>query len=395
MALTLLTPHMFEERPARCLRAPSYTARIFIGIAAVALMASGVCYAEKFQLLSVQESSPGVVAARVAIFAGGAPNASDFRLRFNEKTEIKADEVRAVAPAMLQTSVIVAVDQSGSMGVGHIKEIKEAITRVLSQPPPRVYVALWAFDTEVKKLHEFSSNASDLTKSASRIGLQSVRDGKTKLYDSVALALSELRNYEIQGPKRLVLITDGVDDGSSINDQVVIKEANAKGVTIDAIGYGNVSSSGSDLLARLAKNTGGHFVLAKGTQLFSELQKLLNLPPPRAFDLLFRYEVSGDKRLISAQLEFTPAGQTPILVPVERDLSPPRSGPAAGPRPDSAPVAGDGGDYKTWLGVILAALALFAAYILSRKKEPPPEIETARTGGSSTRNYRYRDCRVT
>lgn len=350
---------------------PSFLIATFCLVtAAVILTTSQPSYATKLQLLSAQENPPGVVTATLAISAGGVPKATDVQLRFDEETVIKAEEVKAVAPDMLQTSIIVAADQSGSMGAVQIKEIREAAMRALSQPLQRVNVALWAFDTEVKELHEFSPKPAELTKSVSQIGLQSVRDGKTKLYDSIALALSRLRNYEVQGPKRLVLITDGIDDGSSINDQVVIKEANAKGVTIDAIGYGNVSSAGSDLLGRLAKNTGGHYVPAKGSkELFSELQKLLGLPPPRAFDALFRYQVSDDKRRInSARLEFALGGQSAIVLPIERELSAPRSGPAPAPPP---PPPDDGIDYKVLLGVIAAALTLVAAYLLVRKKEPP------------------------
>jgi Mg-chelatase subunit ChlD len=332
------------------------------------LMMSQPSYATKLQLLSVQENPPGVVTATLAISAGGIPNASAVQLLFDEKTAIKAEEVKVVAPDMLQTSIIIAVDQSGSMGAGQINEIREAAMRVLSEPPQRVNIALWAFDTEVKELHEFSPNPAELTKSVNQIGLQSVRDGKTKLYDSVALALSRLRNYEVQGPKRLILITDGKDDGSSISDQVVIKEANAKGVTIDAIGYGNVSSAGSDLLGRLAKNTAGHYVPAKGSkQLLSELKKILSLPPPRTFDVLFRYQVSDDKRrLNSARLEFGPAGQSAIVLPIERELFAPRSSPSA----VTAPPSNDGVDNKAMLGVLATVLTLFAAYLLIRKKEP-------------------------
>lgn len=339
----------------------------FLMVATVMVMMTRSCHAEKLQLLSVQENPPGTVNAAIAIFAGGVPEASNFQLWFDEKTAIKAKEAKALPAAEIETLAILAIDQSGSMGAGNLKEIREALTRVLSKPPAQLSAALWAFDTEVKKLNGFSSNAAELTKSVEEIGFRSTRDGKTKLYDAIALGLSELRNHEVKGPKRLILITDGMDDGSSITDQVVIKEANAKGVTIDAIGFGKVSPSGTDLLARLAKNTGGHFVLAKDSaQLSRELQKLLNLPPPRAFEVLFSYKVSDDTpRTNSAWLEFTPSGQSPIAYPIERELSAPQVVPQV--------VADDKGsvDPKMWLGIFAAVLALLAAYMLSKKKTPP------------------------
>jgi hypothetical protein len=285
---------------------------------------------------------------------------------------VKAKEVKTLSATALETSAILALDQSGSMGVGHLKEVREALTRVLSRPTAQLMLALWAFDTEVKKLHGFSSNAPELAKSVGEIGFRSSRDGKTKLYDAIALGLSELRNHEVKGPKRLILITDGTDDGSSVTDQVVIKEAIAKGVTIDAIGFGNVSPSASDLLGRLAKNTGGHFVLAKGSaQLSSELQKLLSLPPPRAFEVLFTYEASEEgRRTNSARLEFRPSGHLPVEHPIEHALS----------IPQVVDSLQGSVDPKIWLGILAAILALFAAYLMIKKKpttsSPTPESVT-------------------
>lgn len=351
---------------------------ILVAALLMVLMAGGVSHAAKLQLFSVKEEPAGVVTITTGVFAGGTPSASDFQLRFDEKNVFEAKEVRPVSPAALETSVILCVDQSGSMTRPQIKQIQEALREVLSKPGPRLNVALWAFDTEVTKLHDFSRETAELTKAVGEISIRSARDGKTKLYEAIELGLSTLRNHEGKGPKHLILITDGEDDGSSITDQVVVNEANAKGITIDAIGYGKVSDAGSELLARLAKNTGGHFVSAKGSeQLSRELNKLFNLPPPRAFDVVFSYKTGSEEGSVnSARLVFTPEGQAPVVQAIESGLSAPRgSGMGVPPVKDDAKedaTDGENGDVRVVLGVLLAVIALFAAYMLSRKKQAPP-----------------------
>ncbi|MBA4142879.1 MAG: FHA domain-containing protein [Nitrosospira sp.] len=382
----------FPQSERRLTRA-SYPVMLGLVVATAILMTSQICYADKLKLLSVQEKAPGTVTATIAVFAGDTPNAADFRLRFDEKTAIPAKEVKVVAPAELETSVILGVDQSGSMGVDNIKDIRDALTRALSKPAAQLNVALWVFDTEVKKIHGFSPNTAELAKSVGEIGIRSARDGKTKLHDAIALGLSELRNHEAKGPKRLILITDGIDDGSSITEQVVITEANAKGVAISAIGFGKVSAAGSELLVRLAENTGGHFVPAKGSvQLSSELNKLLNLPPPRVFDVLFNYETAGKGELShSTKLEFTRAGQPPLIQIIEQGISALSMGRPSEP---VKPLASDkqGIDYRILLGVVAGLIAILAAYMLSRKKSaepapppPPPEVSRTRAAAEAAR----------
>lgn len=358
---------------------------LVIALLMMILLTGGVSHAAKVQLFSVKEKPAGVVTITTGVSAGGTPNAADFQLRFDEKNVFPATEVKPVSPAVLETSVILCVDQSGSMSRSEIKQIQEALREVLSKPGPQLNIALWTFDTEVKKVHDFSRETAELTKAVGEIDIRTARDGKTKLYEAIELGLSALRNHEGKGPKRLILITDGKDDGSSITDQVVINEANAKGITIDAIGYGNVSDAGSQLLARLAKNTGGHFVSAKGSQQLSrELNKLLNLPPPRVFDVLFNYKTGSEaEQTDSARLVFTPAGQAPVVQAVERGLSAPgASDPPAAPVPAGDAKDSENGDMRILLGVLLAVVALFAAYMLSRKKPaeptPPPIVPPTR-----------------
>src|SRR5690242_5337623 len=75
----------------------------------------GISQAAMLQLMSVKEDSPGAVTATVSVHADVTPNAADFQLLFDGKNDVKATEVKPASSSLLETSVILCIDQSGSM----------------------------------------------------------------------------------------------------------------------------------------------------------------------------------------------------------------------------------------------------------------------------------------
>lgn len=362
--------------------ADSLSAGLFsLAMAAILILMEGAVHASEFQVFSVKENPAGTVVATTGIFTGTTPGASAFELRFDGKPAIQAGEIKPASSAALETSMILCIDQSGSMGASGIKQIQEALRGVLAKSESNINLALWTFDTEVRKLHAFSRDPAQVAKGLSEIGIKSSRDSRTKLYEAIELGLSELRIRDEKGLKRLIIITDGKDDGSSITDQVVTSKANAQNISIDAIGFGKVAEKDSELLARLTKNTGGHFVLARNTQELSrELVKLFNLPPPRMFDVSFRYDVAEDGRKVnSAQLQFTPAGKAPVLQTIVYGLSAPHIAASSAKGSDekwTINLLSINVDLRVLIGILVGIAALVGAYMLNRKpakpSSPPP-----------------------
>ena len=292
---------------------------------------SGLSYAAAAQLISVKEISSGVVSATVGLFTAEPPKPSDFSLRFDPKSTLRAREVKLTQSVSSGTSVIFCIDQGSSIGPAASQQIREALGSLVSKLGPQLNAELWVFDNEVTKLQGFSRDRAELASSIDEIGAEPRADGKTKLYEAITLTLSELHNYQTEGLKRLILITAGKDDGSSITEEVVINEANAQNIEIDAIAFGNVSDTGPELLARLARDTNGHFmVAANALQLTRELRKLLDLTPVQVVDVLFEYATAaGLHRVNSARLEFAPDGQTSVSLPIKYALSAPGLAPFA------------------------------------------------------------------
>jgi hypothetical protein len=339
---------------------------------AYGFLLQGLAHAAEFQLLSVKEQPPGTVVATTAIFTGDTPRAAAFRLKVNEHT-VDASDIKPASSVVPGTSIILEIDQSGSMGASRIRQIQEALRTILGKPESKLSLALWAFDTEVRKIHGFSGDPAQLLKSIPEISAKYGRDSKTKLFEAIELGLSELRSRDGKDLKRLVVITDGRDDGSSITGDVVANKANAQNIAIDVIGFGDIAASDAELLARLTQNTGGHFIPVRSAQELSrELYKLFNMAPPRVFDITFHYQPSADGRQTdSAQLEFNPSGKTSATQAIGERLSVFRT---AGP---PEPVSNDknrGGNFDvgTLLGILIGIVVVIVLFMMVKKRPTPP-----------------------
>lgn len=353
-------------------------------MAAAIASISWLSHAAAVQLISVKEVSPGVVSATVGLFTAESPKPADFWLRFDERGAIRARKVKPGPSALPQASVIFCIDQSSSIDPSATQQIREALKAVLLNPVLPLDTALWVFDSDVTKLRGFSKDAPPLAAAIGQIGAEPQRDAKAKLYEAIVLMLSELRNYRTEGPKRVILITAGKDDGSDIGKQVVINEAKAQNIEIDTIAFGNVSDTGPELLARLAEDTGGHFFLAaNGPQLARELRTLLDSTPVQVVDVLFQYETTEELRgKGSAKLEFAPDGQTPASLPIRLGLSAPKQAPFGVSLPDH-PATKQEIDHMIFQWITFGAagyIAYLAVYILSRKRAKPTPSDRSGTG---------------
>jgi von Willebrand factor type A domain len=332
------------------------------------LLVSRFSYGAPVQLISVKETRAGKVIATVGVFTAEPVTPSDFWLRFDGKYAVRSKKVESAQSASLETPIILGIDQGGAMGQPAIQQVHEALKRVVSGPAFGANVALWVFDSEIKKIHSFS-DISKLEEGINQIGVPVGRADKTKLYEAITLALSELHSYPTHGLKRLVLITAGRDDGSSISEQSVIDEANTAGIVIDAIGLGNVSDAASRLLGRLASDTNGHYATDVGdiSQLADALRKLLSWTPSRVVEVVFEYDPSVEgHKAHAAQLEFVPNGKR-ILLPVRNALIFPREGPLSGEGLPYDPAIGEENARDLILVWVSVGLTGFiAAYTMSR-----------------------------
>jgi VWFA-related protein len=135
-------------------------------------------------------------------------------------------------------SIGILVDTSGSMK-RKLDTVKLMLAEFINGLNPSDEVFLIAFSAEPQMLQPLTTNHQAVVQSLSQLHVF----GQTSIYDSIVLAVGELGKGH-QPSKAILLITDGIDNSSTVNEQDAITALKATGVRIYAIGIGdpNVSS---------------------------------------------------------------------------------------------------------------------------------------------------------
>lgn len=215
--------------------------------------------------------------------------ASDFEVREDGKKQ----EVRYFARETDRPLTLgLLVDTSGSQ-----REVlpieKDAATQFLRQVlRPSDLALLITLDVNVDLLQDFTSEADALERALARARINApgnpVNPGPfptpptgTRLFDAIYLASKQKLGPEA-GRKALILVSDGMDVGSTVKEQEAIEAAHRAEVMIYVIGIADpdfyarvmgVPYTGSGVLKTLAEETGGRAIFP------SNLEEL-----PKAFD---------------------------------------------------------------------------------------------------------------
>ena len=234
--------------------------------------------------------------------------AGDFEIRENGKLqELKYFARETDRPLTLA----LLVDTSGSQQQLLPAE-KDAATQFFRQVlRPSDLALLITFDVNVDLLQDFTAEVEQLQKGLDRARINApgnpVNPGPfpqnrpmgTRLYDALYLASREKLGPEV-GRKALILVSDGQDRGSSVDDKRAIEAAHRSDSMIYAIGIADPYPYatrgevyiGTGVLEKLAQETGGRAIFPSGVD---ELQK--------AFD-----EIAAELRS-QYSLGYTPANR--------------------------------------------------------------------------------------
>jgi Ca-activated chloride channel family protein len=207
----------------------------------------------------------------------GALQKSDFQISDNGvPQEIAVFERQTDRPL----SVALLVDTSGSTAKELKYEMDSAakfLHALLSEGHPEDAVALYSFNYEVSRQHNFTHNYAPLEH---EIRLLHGEAG-TSLYDAIYLASEDLEARE--GRKVIVVVTDGGDTTSSVD----LKKALAQAQLADAVMYPVVvmpitndagrNIGGENALTFMAQGTGGRtFLPTVGPQLDQAFADIIN-----------------------------------------------------------------------------------------------------------------------
>ena len=163
-------------------------------------------------------------------------------------------------------SIVLMVDTSGSVRDKLGFEQQAALSFFHSTlTPGRDKAAVLTFDSGVDLRQDYTDDCTLLAKAV----LHTIAGGGTRLYDAVALAVSEKLSQSSER-KVIILLTDGRDNKSATTLEEAIEAAHHEGVIIYAVstnGFGiqlDPSDSGNKALDVLSRETGGQAFFPAG-----------------------------------------------------------------------------------------------------------------------------------
>jgi Ca-activated chloride channel homolog len=171
-----------------------------------------------------------------------------------------------VSGESIPVTTMLVIDISGSMDKNDkLVAAKEAAKTYVSQMRPGDQAGVIAYDTQVYAVQPITSDAAALN--AAIDGLKSGSD--TAMYNALIEAQKALES--VSGRKAIIVLTDGLDNQSQFTAEDVITGIGESGLTISAIGFGDVGVTGQaglneTGLKSLAEHAGGIYGFATDSE---------------------------------------------------------------------------------------------------------------------------------
>lgn len=150
--------------------------------------------------------------------------------------------------------LVFSIDSSKSISKKILGKIKSSANEMADCIGPNDKIAVYRFDDEVRLLIDFTGNTRKIIRNIKSID----RHGKkTLLYDSIYDSI-ELFDRVKQINKKIIVFTDGKDEGSSVSEEDIITFARNAGIPVYFICFKN--SNNIRVMARISKLTGGKLI---------------------------------------------------------------------------------------------------------------------------------------
>jgi len=172
----------------------------------------------------------------------------------------------AVGEEAIPVTTMLVMDISGSMDKNNkLASSKEAAKSYVNQMRPEDQAGLITYDTQVYNVQAITTDKTALVNAID--GLETGSD--TAMYNALIEAEKTLEG--VSGRKAIIVLTDGLDNKSQSTPEDVINGIGQSGLTISAIGFGDVSTAGQaglnePALKSLAEQAGGIYGFATDTE---------------------------------------------------------------------------------------------------------------------------------
>ncbi|MFZ1729123.1 MAG: VWA domain-containing protein [Bacteroidota bacterium] len=152
----------------------------------------------------------------------------------------------------VMNNVALVLDNSGSLSGAAFDSLKAGAHAAVDSLGNTDATAIYHFSNGGERVLDFTTDKTALHTAVSALAM----GANTPIYQTTDLALGELAART--GKKYCIVFTDGVDNASSVQWQELIPKAQAAGIRLYIIGFGNTELS-DDILSALARETGGRY----------------------------------------------------------------------------------------------------------------------------------------
>lgn len=337
---------------------------LLLGSAALAQsLRVGPVYADRADEVSVVvELPPGVTSEAPA-----------FRLVANGEVVATAKEVKPFRDSQRGLALVLCVDVSGTMAGRPLSDTKNALRWLALQVRPQDQVALVSFADKPEVEADFGSGPRHLEQAIDELR----RRGKnTVLYQALSESLDMLNNDSLPQRRRVLVISDGKDEGSSNEPESVIEKSKAFEIPIDALGRGKIERQYVEALRGLAIGSGGHFKHARVDRLDlpDAVKWIYGRLLERTQIVYFRYKTAtGTRSLENAFLELRRSDGTWTSHRMFGHIPPPEKSVA------------QAGPWLIRIGLLLALLLALGLALFFTRRSPRPEVppKAAQAAGPS------------
>ncbi|MCZ7556755.1 MAG: VWA domain-containing protein [Bacteroidia bacterium] len=190
---------------------------------------------------------------KVAVTRGGVALTQPGRAVFSLLDNGQPMQIDVDCPdSSIMNNVALVLDNSGSLGGLAFDSLKAGTHSVVDSLRDNDATAMYNFSNGGQRVLDFTTDKAILHSTVSAMTL----GGNTPLYQTIDMALRDLDARV--GRKYCIVFTDGVDNASSVLWSDLIPRAQAAGIRVYIIGFGNTELS-DDILSTIARDTGGRY----------------------------------------------------------------------------------------------------------------------------------------